>query len=142
MGSQHRRQHARHRPAAAAGTRRGPGKRGRICRRLQPSLSYLTSPRPIDAIWQANQENEVSPVDLASGGARLEIRRADDGVAWRRLDAASFAFRTALADGLVLAAAMAGATLQDPAFDVTAAVQHLFAEELVVAFCLSSERLI
>jgi len=108
--------------------------------RLQPSLIYLTSPWPIDAIWQANQENEVSAVDLASGGARLEIRRADDGVAWRRLDAATFAFRTALADGLVLAAAMAGATLQDPAFDVTAAVQHLFAEGLVVAYCLSSER--
>jgi hypothetical protein len=107
--------------------------------RLQPSLSYLASPWPIDAIWQANQENEVSVVDLASGGARLEIRRADDRVAWRRLDAAAFAFRTALADGLVLAAAMAGATLQDPAFDVTAAVQHLFVEGLVVAYCLSSE---
>jgi len=111
-----------------------------VALRLQPSLSYVSSPWPIDAIWQANQENEVSAVDLASGGARLEIRRADDGVAWRRLDAATFAFRTALADGLVLAAAMAGATLQDPAFDVTAAVQHLFAEGLVVAYCLSSER--
>ncbi len=32
--------------------------------RLQPSLSYLTSPWPIDAIWQANQENEISAVDL------------------------------------------------------------------------------
>jgi len=108
--------------------------------RLQPSLSYLTCPWPIDAIWQANQENEVSPVDLASGGARLEIRRAEDGVVWRRLDAATFAFRTALADGLVLAAAMAGAALQDLAFDPVAAVQHLFAEGLVVAYCLSPEQ--
>ncbi len=111
-----------------------------IAFRLQPSLSYLTCPWPIDAIWQANQENEVSPVDLASGGARLEIRRAEDGVVWRRLDAATFAFRTALADGLVLAAAMAGAALQDLAFDPVAAVQHLFAEGLVVAYCLSPEQ--
>lgn len=110
-----------------------------IAFRLQPSLSYLTSPWPVDAIWQANQENEVSAVELASGGARLEIRRADDGVAWRRLDVATFAFRTALADGLVLAAAMAGATLQDPAFDVAAAIQQLFAEGLVVAYRLSLE---
>src|SRR5262252_6569432 len=27
--------------------------------RLQPSLRYVVSPWPIDAIWQANQENEV-----------------------------------------------------------------------------------
>jgi hypothetical protein len=32
--------------------------------RLQPSLSYVISPWPIDAIWQANQKSEVPPVDL------------------------------------------------------------------------------
>jgi hypothetical protein len=111
-----------------------------VALRLQPSLSYLTSPWPIDAIWQANQENEVPPVDLASGGARLEIRRAGDAVAWLRLDPATFAFRTALADGLVLAAAMAAAALQDPAFDLAAAVQHIFAKGLAVAYCLLSEQ--
>ena len=47
----------------------------------------------------------------------------------------SFAFRTALADGLVLAAAMAAATLQDPAFDLAAAVQHIFAKGLAVGYC-------
>jgi len=111
-----------------------------VALRLQPSLSYLTSPWPIDAIWQANQENEVPPVDLASGSARLEICRAGDAVAWLRLDPATFAFRTALADGLVLAAAMAAATLQDPAFDLAAAVQHIFAKGLAVGYCLLSEQ--
>ena len=53
---------------------------------------------------------------------------------------ATFAFRTALADGLVFAAATPGATLQDLAFDVSAAIQHLFAEGLVVAYRLSSEQ--
>jgi hypothetical protein len=111
-----------------------------VALRLQPSLSYLASPWPIDAIWQANQKDEVPPVDLATGGTSLEVRRSVAAVSWQRLDAAAFAFRTALADGLVLAAAMAGATLQDPAFDLTAAVQAVFAERLVVAYCLSSER--
>jgi hypothetical protein len=108
--------------------------------RLQPSLSYVTSPWPIDAIWQANQEDEVPSVDLASGDARLEVRRVSDSVAWLRLDPATFAFRTALADGLVLAAAMAAATSQDPDFDLVAAVQNIFAEGLAVAYCLSSDQ--
>jgi hypothetical protein len=107
--------------------------------RLQPSLSYFVSSWPIDAIWQANQKDEVPPVDLAGGGAELEIRRAGDVAAWRRLDSGTFAFRTALADGLVLAAAMAAGTLRDPAFDPTAALQHVIAEGLAVACCLSPE---
>jgi hypothetical protein len=108
--------------------------------RLQPSLSYVISPWPIDAIWQANQKSEVPPVDLASGGARLEIRRAGGAVAWLRLDPATFAFRTALADGLMLAAAMAAASQQDPAFDLGAAVQHIVAEGLPIALSLSPEQ--
>jgi hypothetical protein len=107
---------------------------------LQPSLSYVSSPWPIDAIWQANQKSEVPSVDLASGGAKLEIRRTGGAVAWRRLDPATFAFRAALADGLVLAAAMAAATQQDPAFGLAAAVQQIFAEALAVTHWLSSER--
>jgi hypothetical protein len=110
-----------------------------VALRLQPSLSYVISPWPIDAIWLANQQSEVPPVDLASGGARLEIRRAGDAVAWLRLDPATFAFRKALADGLVLGAAMAAASVEDPAFDLAAAVQCIFTEGLAVAFCLASE---
>ena len=107
---------------------------------LQPSLSYVVSPWPIDAIWQANQENEVPSVDLASGGAGLEIRRTRDAIAWLRLDPATFAFRRALADGLVLAAAMRSATVQDPAFDFAAALQHIVGEGLAVAYGLSWEK--
>ena len=109
--------------------------------RLQPSLRYFASPWPIDAIWQANQQNEVPAIDLASGGASLEIRRVGDVVAWRRLDPATFAFRTALADGLVLAAALAAATSQDPGFDLAAALHHIFAEGLAVDYCFASKRL-
>ena len=111
-----------------------------VALRLQPSLSYFASPWPIDTIWQANKEDEVLPIDLASGGTSLEIRRSGEAVAWRRLDPGIFAFRTALADGLVLAAAMAAATLRDPAFDLTSALQQVFAEGLAVAFCISRKR--
>ena len=117
-----------------------PGEAAYVALRLQPSLTYLASPWPIDAIWQANQENEVPPIDLARGGTSLQIRRAGEAVAWRRLDPGTFEFRTALADGLVLAAAMAAATLKDPAFDLTAAFQHVFNDGLAVAFFVSPEQ--
>ena len=107
--------------------------------RLQPSVSYFASPWPVDAIWQANQQDEVPPVDLASDGTCLEIRRADETVAWRRLDPGTFAFRTALAGGLVLAAAIANATQRDPEFDVITALQRVFAEGLAVDFSIFPE---
>jgi hypothetical protein len=108
--------------------------------RLQPSLSYIASPWPVDAIWQANQQHEVTAVDLEAGTTRLEIRRSGDTAAWRRLDAGSFAFRRALADGLVLAAAMEVATMADPAFDLATALRQIFAEGLVAGFFLSPEK--
>lgn len=101
---------------------------------FQPSVRYFASEWPIDAIWQANQQSEVPTVDLASGGACIEIRRAGDAVAWRRLDPGAFAFRTALADGLTLAEAAATATVQDPAFDLAEAFDAVFAEGLAIAF--------
>ena len=117
-----------------------PAEAAYVALRLQPSLSYFESPWPIDAIWQANQQDEVPTIDLASGGASLQILRAGETVAWRRLDPGSFAFRTALADGLVLVAAMSAATVKDPAFELTASLRQVFAEGLAVAFCISPKQ--
>jgi hypothetical protein len=104
--------------------------------RLQPSVSYFASSWPIAAIWQANQKDDVPPVDLTSGGTSLEIRRADEAVAWCRLDPGTFSFRRALAEGLVFAAAIAVATQKDPKFDVVMALQRLFAEGLAIDFSI------
>jgi len=117
-----------------------PAEAAYVALRLQPSLSYFASPWPVDAIWEANQQDEVPAIDLASGGTSLQIRRAGERVGWRRLDPGNFAFRTALADGLVLAAAMSAATLQDPAFELTASLRQVFAEGLAVAFCISPKQ--
>jgi putative DNA-binding protein len=109
--------------------------------RLQPSLSYFASPWPIDTIWQANKVDEVPQIDLASGGTSLEICRAGDAVVWRRLDSGTFAFRTALADGLVLAAAMSAAILKDSGFDLVTALRQVFVDGLAVGFVISPERI-
>ena len=109
-------------------------KAGCLLLRLQPSVRYFASGWPIDAIWRANQQNEVPAVDLAGGGTCIEFRRAGDAVAWRRLDPGTFAFRTALADGLVLSAAAAAAIVKDSAFDLATALERVFAEGLVIGF--------
>jgi Putative DNA-binding domain len=98
---------------------------------LQPSATYFASGWPIDAIWLTNQQIEVIPVDLESGGTMIEIRRADEGFSWQRLDRSTFAFRRALAQGFALGKAAATAAA-DPAFDLAAALDRLFAERLVV----------
>jgi hypothetical protein len=98
---------------------------------LQPSVSYFASAWPIDAIWLANQQQEVPTVNLASGGTMIEIRRAAEGFSWHRLDPGAFAFRRALAEGFALGTAAATAAA-DPAFDLAAALDRLFAEGLVV----------
>ena len=117
-----------------------PGEAAYIGLRLQPSLSWFASFWPIDAIWQANKEEEVPPIDLTSGGTNLEIRRSGEEVSWRRLDPGTFAFRTALADGLVLVAAMTAATLTDPAFDLTVALRQVLGEGLAVGFVISPQQ--
>jgi hypothetical protein len=98
---------------------------------LQPSVSYFASAWPIDAIWLANQQKEVPTVDLASGGASIEVRHAGEGFSWQRLDPSAFAFRRALAEGFALGTAAAIAAA-DPAFDSAAALDRLFDERLVV----------
>jgi Putative DNA-binding domain len=103
---------------------------------LQRSAHYLQSPWPIDLIFAANQEGDPPPVDLASGGACLEIRRAGEAILWRRLDPGTFAFRAALAAGRPLAAAMPAARLADPAFDAAVGLRQVLAEGLATDFTI------
>lgn len=102
---------------------------------FDPSVSLLPSRYPVDRIWHANQADEPEPavVNLADGGARLEIRRCGDDVVFRALEPAVFAFRRALARGADLAAATAEALAADPAFDLGPALARLFDDGLPIA---------
>jgi hypothetical protein len=99
---------------------------------LQPSVRYFASAWPIDAIWLANQQTEAPTLDLATGGATIEIRRAREGFSWQRLDPGVFAFRKTLTEGLALGAAAVAAAAAHPAFDLAVALDSLFEEELAV----------
>lgn len=109
---------------------------------LQPSVSYVDSRWPIDAIWRANQPEGDSgaPVDLAARGAQLEIRRDVDDVVFRSLDRATFAFRHALAQGQTLAEAADLAFAIGPDFPLPRAVRDLLEDGIAVDFALGSPK--
>jgi hypothetical protein len=110
----------------------------RLMFRLNPSLGYLASPFPVDAIWRANRscDSGDAVIDLASGGVRLEVSRRDGDVVFRTLDEAAFAFRQALATDAPLGAALTRAFAIDPEFSASDALGALFAEGAIVAVTL------
>src|SRR5262249_36236259 len=113
----------------------------RVTFQLDPSLSLLASPWPIDAIWHANQR-EADPdrtVDLDAGAVHLEIRRADDNPAFRHLPPATFAVRHILLTGLPLGDALTARHADAHALDVTDALRALFEENVLGGFRLSPE---
>jgi hypothetical protein len=102
------------------------------------SVTLLDSPWPIDQIWRVHQADEEigASVDLNAGGIALEIRRWEGDVGFRRLDPASYTFRTTLAAGhpLTLAAEAALATSQE--FDCMAALHELLTDGIISGFTL------
>jgi hypothetical protein len=114
-----------------------PESAGGLVLRLDPSVSLLASPWPIDAIWRANQPGVDAVVDLRAGGARLEIRRLGDEVGFRPLTAGVHAFRRALIESEPLAAATERALAQDPEFDLSRALADLVEEGLITGIVQS-----
>jgi hypothetical protein len=106
---------------------------------FDPSLTLLESPWPIDRIWRANQPDAGDArVDLAVGGARLEVRRAGHEVGFRSLIPAEWALRSALAAGRTLETAATLALAREPSFDLAGALHALFADGVLTAFTLVS----
>jgi hypothetical protein len=113
----------------------------RLVFRLAPALGLLASPWPVDRIWRANRPaaGQEETIDLGEGGVRLEIGRHHGAVVLRQLDAATFAFRDAIARGATLAAATRAALSVDGRFDLEAALAALFAAGAVVASSVAPE---
>jgi hypothetical protein len=105
----------------------------RLTLRLEPSITLLESPWPIDAMWRANQPDADGVVDLGSGEARLEIRRLDDDVVFRALPPETFAFRAALAAGRALEDAVERALAAEPGFDLAGEIRALIDERVLAA---------
>jgi hypothetical protein len=108
---------------------------GSVVLALHPSVSFLSSPWPVDRIWRANQPDADpdATVNLDAGGTQLEIRRLGEDVVLRSLDAATYAFRTALACGESLELAVAAAHSVDPNVDLALTMQQLLADGIVIS---------
>jgi hypothetical protein len=112
----------------------------RLVFRFHPACGYLESQWPIDCIWRSNQEGGQDEfVDLDTGGARLEVSRSDDGVMFRTLDHAEFAFRKSLASGAPLGIALEHALGIRPDFPAPHALAAVFSAGLVVAVTTDKE---
>jgi hypothetical protein len=110
--------------------------------RLDPAVGYLRSPWPVDRIWLAHQEGgDLEGLRLSPEEIHLEVRRSDaEGVPFRRLPPADFAFRRSLAAGRCLGEAAARALAADPGFDLPAALAALLGDTLAVAFDIQATK--
>ena len=113
-----------------------PDSLGGVTLRLEPSLTLLSSPWPVDRIWHANQSgaDPEATLDLGIGGVCVEVRRLGGDVVWRTLPPAEHAFRAALASSLTLERAADAALVVDAEFDLTRALAALLGERLIVGF--------
>jgi hypothetical protein len=109
-----------------------------LCFRIHPGCRLLRSAFPILWIWSANQPGAVSEelIDLRSGPDFVLVRRATEGIEFRRLPAADFTLLEALAAGASLSAALEAAQFGNPDLDLGAALRNFLAlgvfTELVV----------
>jgi hypothetical protein len=100
---------------------------------LHPSVTLLASAWPVDEIWRANQPGaEETTVGLDPGDVRLQVWRARDEVVFRRLSAADFAFRVALARTRRLTDAATAALDADPTADLATLVRAVLDEDALV----------
>jgi hypothetical protein len=100
---------------------------------LHPSVTLLTSPWPVDALWRANQPNAPEPaVDLQAGDVRLRVWRVGDEVVFRALSTAGFAFHDTLARTHHLADAADAALSADPAADLAELLREMLDAEVLV----------
>jgi len=118
-----------------------PEDTSRLVFRFDPSIAFLESPWPIDAIWRANQPgSEDASVSLDGGGGFFEIRRHEDAVEMRALTAAAFAFRENLRKGAILEVATEAAREAHPAFPLSDALRDLFRDRAICGLSLAESR--
>jgi hypothetical protein len=114
-----------------------PSDQGRVCFTPHPSVSLVSSPYPVDAIWRAvlaRDDVALAAIKLSSGAVRLLVERRLGEIAVTRLDERRWKFAEALFAGHSLSTALTAADNPDAAVWLAA---HLAAGHLS-GFALSS----
>ncbi len=106
--------------------------------RLNSASRVLRSPWPIDAIWQVNQDDYRGEpaVNLDQGGVALLVQRIENEILLLPLNAAEWAFLSAVAEDQPLAAIVERVLGADPKLDAGALLQKFVAQQTLTAFTL------
>jgi hypothetical protein len=107
---------------------------------LQGGLRFLEAPWPVDDLASLHLTGAAPDrFVLQPAAVWLQVRGVRGRIRIDRLDPATFAFRSAIAQGLSLGAAAEQALDVDPAFDPGGALTSLLADDLAVSVTLTSE---
>jgi Putative DNA-binding domain len=107
---------------------------------LQSGLRFLEAPWPVDDLASLHLTGAAPDrVELRPAAVWLQVRGARGSIRIDRLDAGTFAFRSAIALGVPLGAAAEQALGIDPALEPGDALTALVADDLVVSATRASE---
>ncbi len=101
---------------------------------VAPHVGLIESPHPVEAIWQANQQEDVPRVSFDRGGDRLVVFRRGLDVRWRRLEPGEAVLLADLVAGRPLAFAFDRSAASGADFDPAAALASFAAEGFVLGF--------
>jgi hypothetical protein len=101
---------------------------------MRPPVRFVSSRYPVLRIWEANQGDDVAPVDLAAGADHVLVMRRAARVRLHRLDSATFAFARSLADGEPLADAHEAGRVAADDFDASRALVLLAGLDVLASF--------
>lgn len=106
--------------------------------RLQVSDSsrYLSSPYPVLAIWELNQDlSGATTVSLDEGGINVVVVRHAEHIRFLTVSAGAFALLDSIAHGHVFSQACETALNVEPNCDIAATLQFLVSQRIVSGFC-------
>jgi hypothetical protein len=119
-----------------------PPYQGRVCFTPHPSVSLVSSPYPVDAIWRAvlaRDDVALAAIKLSSGAVRLLVERRAGEIEVTRLDERRWKFAEALFAGHSLSTALTVADTPNAAVWLAA---HLAAGHLSGFALTSTESLV
>jgi hypothetical protein len=102
-----------------------PARYPRLRFELHPAARLVSSGYPVFRIWEAHQQPaDPDPIDLASGGEQVLVRRNGEGIVIYRLTAGEFAWLSATATAQSLNDALQSALDTDCEFDLGSTLQR------------------
>jgi len=106
---------------------------------LDPSLSHLASPWPVERIWRAHQaESQDLGVDISGGSVWLEVRATREGVIVRSIESGTYALLDALGRGMNLGEAIEIVLESHPTVDVETEIRSMLEDNIFSSFTVQA----